>query len=193
MRLVLTTGSPANAIYTDATGAPRYKVNTPFKLSHRTTAISRAIEGEIPRRNSWSDNVDEEQRFASLAHINWRVFESSVIRFRGSELATRDLFRKDGWGCYGRHRIFTALDGREYKWILGAYTSQLKVNDDTETVVARYRPKKLGLFSKPRKASLEILPPFEHLMDEILVTFVYIERVRKQKERAARSPTLLNK
>ncbi|KAF7353874.1 hypothetical protein MVEN_01073300 [Mycena venus] len=199
MQLVLTTASPTNAVYTDASGAPQYKVNTPLKAHNRTTTISRVVERGIPRRNSGSSAGGSESeaegsaRFANLASIDWRVFESSVIRFRGQELAVHDFFRKVGWGWYGRHRVFTAPDGREFKWILGAYTSQLKLNDAAETPVACYRPKKLDLFSKPRKASLEVLPPFEGMLDEIIVTFVYIEHLRKKKERAARSPTLLNK
>ncbi|KAJ7490956.1 hypothetical protein FB451DRAFT_628376 [Mycena latifolia] len=198
MRLLLTTATPSNSIYTDESGAPKYKVNTPFKVHDRTTAISRVVEHGIPRRRSGSvsgpDGEEEEgERFASLAHIDWHLVEPTVIRFRGRELSTRDFFRKVGWGWYGRHRVFTALDGREYKWILGAYTSQLKLNDAAETPVARYSPKKLGLFFKPRKASLEVFSPFEGMVDEIVVTFVYIERLRKTKERAARSPTLFNK
>lgn len=108
MQLVLTTASPSNAVYTDGSGAPQYKVNTPLKLHNRTTAISRVIEHGIPRRRSQSQSADEHEvevegeRFASLAQIDWRVVESSVIRFRDRELLTRDFFRKTGWGWYGR-------------------------------------------------------------------------------------------
>ncbi|KAJ6630323.1 hypothetical protein B0H10DRAFT_1939093 [Mycena sp. CBHHK59/15] len=204
MQLILTTATPSNSVYIDSSGTKHYKVQTPFKVHDRTTTISRAIDSDIPQRLSESSNqlephdADEDAkadqiRFGSLAYINWRVVESSVIHFCGRELETKSFLRKDGWGWYGRHRVFTALDGKEYKWCLGAYTSQLRVNDATETLVARYKPKKFGLFSKPRKASLEISPPFEYMMDEILVTFVYIERLRKTKEYAAHSPTLFNK
>jgi hypothetical protein len=109
MQLFLTTGTPSNAVYTDASGAPQYKVNTPFKVHHRTTSISRVVEHEIPRRHSGSSSGGNEspleegvRRFANLATIDWRVFDSSVIHFRGQELAVRDFFRKEGWGWYGR-------------------------------------------------------------------------------------------
>ncbi|KAJ7119099.1 hypothetical protein C8R44DRAFT_790012 [Mycena epipterygia] len=186
MQLILTgtTYYPMNAVYADASGAPQYKVNTPLNLLNgRTTAISRVVDG-IPRRQSQSGDEhetegEEGERFASLAHIDWRVVESTVIRFRGRELLTRDFFRKTGWGLYGRHHVFTASDGKEYKWIISTYTTELKSNDAAETPVAHYRPKKFGLLSKTRKASLEVLPEFEHLMDDILVTFVYIEGLRE--------------
>ncbi|KAJ7765710.1 hypothetical protein B0H16DRAFT_1524083 [Mycena metata] len=206
MQLFLTTASPSNAVYADASGSSQYKISTPFGVRHRITTISRVVERDIPRRWSSSSNGTTPSsnghgagvgnggdRFALLARVDWRLFDSSVIHFRGRELATREFFRKEGWGWYGRHRVFTARDGREFKWILGAYTSELQLNDSAETPVAIYRPKKLGLFSKPRKASLEIFPPFEDILDEIMVTFAYIERLRKTKERTARSPTLLNK
>ncbi|KAJ7041961.1 hypothetical protein C8F04DRAFT_946387 [Mycena alexandri] len=209
MQLFLTASSPSNTVYADASGSSQYKVSTPFGVRHRTTTISRVVQRDIPRRWSSSSNNgtiatsdghgaelgDRGDRFALLARIDWRLFDSSVIHFRGRELATREFFRKEGLGCYGRHRVFTARDGREFKWILGAYTSKasLQLNDSAETPVAIYRPKKLGLFSKPRKASIEIFPPFEDMLDEIMVTFAYIERLRKTKERTARSPTLLNK
>jgi hypothetical protein len=148
MRLFLTTTSPSNAVYTDASGAPQYKVKTPFKVHNRTTAISRVIERGIPRRHSGSsaeghEAEEESVRYANLANIDWRPFGSSVIHFRGQELAVRDFFRKEGLGWYGRlvyfyvhvnpllmnilecrHRVFTALDGREFKWILSIFTSQ---------------------------------------------------------------------
>ncbi|KAJ7700712.1 hypothetical protein B0H17DRAFT_925229 [Mycena rosella] len=214
MQLVLTTTTPSNSIYINESGAPKYKVNTPLKLHDRTTAISRiSADGH-------EAEAEEGVQFASLVHINWHLAESSVIRFQGHKYPTHDFFRKVGWGWYGRshrHRVFTALDGKEYKWILSAYTSQasapthntnfihsshtmeqLKMNDDTETLVACYRPKKLGLVhiiscENCFYTSLKVFPQFEHMLDKILVMFVYIERIRKSKERAVRSPTLLNK
>jgi hypothetical protein len=107
MRLILTTATPSNAVYTDASGAPQYKVNTPFALHDRTTAISRVVAHDIPRRHSQSTDgheaePQERERFAGLAHIDWHLLDSSVIRFGGRELATRDFFRKEGWGWYGQ-------------------------------------------------------------------------------------------
>ncbi|KAJ7725286.1 hypothetical protein DFH07DRAFT_970900 [Mycena maculata] len=188
MHLFLNTDSPWNTFYTDESGALQYKTNTPLKLHDRTTTISRVVEG-IPRADGREAEAEVEDgaRFASLAQINWRQIESSVIHFQGRELATQEFFRTEGsLGWFGRPRAFTALDGKQYKWILGAFTSEasLKLNDGSETMVAQYHHKKFvyGMFSKPQKPSLEIAPPFEHMADEILVTFVYIEQLRKSKD-----------
>ncbi|KAJ7680060.1 hypothetical protein B0H17DRAFT_943550 [Mycena rosella] len=173
MHLYLTTSTPTNSIYTDESGALRYKVHTPMKPTDRTTAISRVVEG-IPHRSDSADGQDEidGERFANLAHIDWHPVKSSVIRFRGRELATQDSFAKKAWGGSARgHRVFTAQDGKEYKWVLGAETTHASGRPfDGEMPVARYHPKKLGLFSKSQKASLEVFSPFEEMADEIVAS-----------------------
>ena len=106
---------------------------------------------------------------------------------------------------YERDRIFTAPDGREYRWVLGLAAAvraisyltcpivrvlslhQLYLNDEAETPVARFHTRRLGIFRKARQAFLEIFPAGEHIIDTIVVTFVYIEKVRKARERALRS------
>ncbi|KAJ7490957.1 hypothetical protein FB451DRAFT_628373 [Mycena latifolia] len=178
MHLFLTTANPTNAVYTNENGVPQYKIHTPLMSRDLTTVISRVVDG-IPRRSGKGDGHDAEggERFASLAHIDWHLVDSSVIRFRGREIVSRDFFRKEGVGWFGPHRVFTALDGKEYKWIVGAQTTELKTHDDAETPVACYHPKKLGLLSEPQKAWFEIFQPYEAMVDEIIVTFVYMERL----------------
>ena len=110
MHLVLGNDSPWNTVYTDESGAPQYKTNTPLKLHDRTTAISKFVGPGIPRREDEHETGGEGEesgpRFASLAQINWRVVDPSVIHFRGQELATDTFFRKhkDGKlpGWFGR-------------------------------------------------------------------------------------------
>ncbi|KAK7442480.1 hypothetical protein VKT23_016077 [Stygiomarasmius scandens] len=126
--------------------------------------------------------------FEYIAQIDWKFFKSSKFRFGdGKEVLAKDFFRKESWGCYGRHRVFTASDGVEYKWILGAWVPSLRTNDADKTPVAYFHRRKLGIFSKSEPAYLEIYPAGEHMVNEIVTTFVYIEKIRKEKERAARS------
>ncbi|KAF7298339.1 hypothetical protein MKEN_01358500 [Mycena kentingensis (nom. inval.)] len=209
MRLTLTTSSPSDAVYTSEDGVPQYKVASVPLLKKmregRSIKVSKVVDADIPRAPSRGSatssqpegggSAEAAARYARLATIDLHVVDPSVIRFAGREreVLMRDFFRKEGWGWYGRHRVFTAQDGKEYKWILGAYTCYLQVNDASEKPVARFRPAKFGIFSKKRPASLEIYEGFEELLDEIMVTFVFIEHIRKTKERAARSPVVLNK
>ncbi|TFK34265.1 hypothetical protein BDQ12DRAFT_613813, partial [Crucibulum laeve] len=122
-----------------------------------------------------------------LGQIEFRTIQSSRIRYQGQEVETSAFFRKSGFGWHGRHRIFTGPDGKEYKWKLGIRVPELVVNDGTKTPVARFHRQRLGILSKARPASLEIFPAGEHIADVIVVTFVYIEKLRKDRERASRS------
>lgn len=101
MHLYLSGRSPLNGVYTDENGQAIYKVHTPLKLSDRTSTITRSIPDDIPRREGL-DDVTFQDRFAHLAQIDWRTIDSTKIRFAGESLDTGNLFRKDGWGWYGR-------------------------------------------------------------------------------------------
>ncbi|KAJ4471132.1 hypothetical protein C8J55DRAFT_435669 [Lentinula edodes] len=82
-----------------------------------------------------------------------------------------------------RHRIFTGPDGKEYKWVLGFYTPELILNDGSNTPVARFHRRKFILWNTP-PGYLEILPSGVDMIDTILITFIYIEKLRKDKERS---------
>ncbi|KAG7086972.1 hypothetical protein E1B28_002888 [Marasmius oreades] len=123
--------------------------------------------------------------FEYLAQIDWRVFASSKFRLGdGAEIEAKAFFRKEGWGPYGRHRVFTAKDGREYKWYLRLWYSELAVNNEGKTPVAKFNHKSIR--GKRPSGYLEIFPAGEHMVDELFTTFIYIEKLRKEKERAAK-------
>jgi len=176
MRLYLSKRSPLRSVYTNEFGEAIYKVETPLKLSGQTITIARSIPADIPHRDG---EAALENRFAHLAQIDWRYIESTKIRFAGNDLDDKTFFRKEGLGWYGlRDRVFTATDGKEYKWFLGARIPELKLNDESKTPVAQFH-EKIGVFKQARPAFLEIFPAGEHMVDEILVTFVYIAKLKE--------------
>lgn len=60
---------------------------------------------------------------------------------------------------------------------------KLELNDGSKTLVAQSHRNKSGMFGKPpRLARLEISSGFESLVDIILVTFVFAEKLRKDWE-----------
>ncbi|KAK0451407.1 uncharacterized protein EV420DRAFT_1311985 [Desarmillaria tabescens] len=201
-----------NNTYTNESGQAIYKVSTPHKFSGRVTTISRIVPSdyEPPRvedttsyelgslrkctpARSDSDGssigrepeVDFRDRFAPLGYIDWKVFASSVMRYKGEEVKATTYLKKQGWGSYGRNRVFKGPDGKEYKWILGSSIPELILNDGSKTLIARFHTRKLGVFSpaNARPAYLEILPDGEHMVDVIFFTFIYIEKIRKEQER----------
>ncbi|EEB95319.1 hypothetical protein MPER_05725 [Moniliophthora perniciosa FA553] len=226
-----------NTYYNDQ-GHVVYKVDTPFKMSNRTSTITKILpsaassitvnvpisklaaeeeedgdnlmdvqpddgdtssidlEKKTDREEDTETLVDEagssglvnlSSGFEYLAQIDWRFFASSRFRFgNGGEITAKEIFKKEGWGPYGRHRVFTAKDGKEYRWNLGLVRSELFLKDSAKTPVAKFNRKSFRVVGKSRPAYLEIFPAGEHMVDEIFVTFIYIEKLRKEKERAAR-------
>lgn len=61
--------------------------------------------------------------------------------------------------------------------------SQLSYDDASQAEVARYHRANLGVIGKRSSAFLEITPEGEHMLDLIILTFIYVEKLRKDKER----------
>jgi hypothetical protein len=59
------------------------------------------------------------------------------------------------------------------------------MNNEEKTMVARFSRRNLGIIGTRHPATLEITPAGEHIVETILVTFIYIEKLRKDKERSA--------
>ncbi|KAF9265950.1 hypothetical protein L218DRAFT_986112 [Marasmius fiardii PR-910] len=192
-------------LHTDSSGLRRRKSDTKSDTKSVTSSIN--IDGKSP--SGWAEDTDDQtlvndsiagssnstvgipslRVFEYLAQIDWRFFASSRFRFGdGGEIEAKELFRKEGWGPYGRHRVFMAKDGREYKWYLRYWYSELTLNNEEKTPVAKFHRKYITkcFIGKGTPAYLEILPAGEHMVDEIFTTFIYIEKLRKEKERAAR-------
>jgi hypothetical protein len=65
-----------------------------------------------------------------------------------------------------------------------ATVCKLFLNDASTTPVATFHTKNWGIFSEKRPAFLEIFPPGEHMVELILITFIYMEKLRKDRERS---------
>ncbi|KAJ3874788.1 hypothetical protein F5051DRAFT_431077 [Lentinula edodes] len=174
--------------YFDDNGNTIYTVHTPLKLFDSTsiTTISKVVHSHSDSDKARSLPPDGDDKhptpsheadgdrstFEYIAQIEWKILESSKIRF--------------GWGRHsGRevHRVFTAEDGKEYQWRLSSGHSELVSYDALKTRIATFHP--LVLFnSKKNRARLEIFPPGLHMVDEIFVTFIYIEGLLEGKEKS---------
>ncbi|KIM49873.1 hypothetical protein M413DRAFT_439002 [Hebeloma cylindrosporum] len=178
--LTLSSKKAWDSTYRTQEGQVIYKVEsaTPI-LGARTMKISKIIP-------SFSDREAQRSRdsFAHLATIEYHTIRSSRIRMGGLDVATNDYFRREGWGLttLGRDRVFTGPDGREYLWKLGERSCKLFLNDSAKTPVARFHRRRLGIIGAARPASLEIFTAGKDMVDLIVVTGVYMEKLRKDKE-----------
>ncbi|OAX35001.1 hypothetical protein K503DRAFT_402975, partial [Rhizopogon vinicolor AM-OR11-026] len=84
-----------------------------------------------------------------------------------------------------RKRVFTGPDGRSYRWDLGGGVVVLSLNDGSRTVVARSHRATLGIIGRRREATLEISPTVAHMMDIVIMTFIYVETIRMKKDRSS--------
>ncbi|KAL0948106.1 hypothetical protein HGRIS_010724 [Hohenbuehelia grisea] len=171
MKLLLSNSTPTNASYTLESGQIIYRVTTPFKLKNSLSTIERVVPND--------DADDMRDVFDELATIQWKIIESSIITTRGTSREVKEVFRKVRTGWFGRNMAFKAPDGLEYCWKPRPFGLKLFLNDGSDTLIAK--SKQSNVF-KSHQGYLDILPGGEHIADSILVTFVYIEKLR-QRER----------
>ena len=102
--------------------------------------------------------------------------------------------------------MFTGPDGVEYRWALGAmgmsypkvrqfpvspvslmlnHDIKLVTVDENKTVIAEFH--RAHYLTKKQKARLEVHPAGMGMLDYIVLTFVFAEDKRRERERRARS------
>ncbi|KAF7419643.1 hypothetical protein PC9H_002234 [Pleurotus ostreatus] len=207
MKLLLNSRRQRNCTLAFEDGQAIYKITTPFKVTGRVTTILRVVSSAKDEHNDADLDSRLQDKFAHLAEIEWQYIKSSRLRFRGDDIDMGTLFRKFGLGPYGRHRAFTAPDGREYVWKMGMWASevcpavnvtageinyalfQLYLNDDSipkKPLIAKYHRPTFNPIGPNKPGYLEISPEGEPILDDIVVTFVIVETYRKERERASR-------
>lgn len=62
-------------------------------------------------------------------------------------------------------------------------TRQFVRDDGEETVLAKFLDRTLGIIGPASPASFEIFPAGEEIMDYIFVTFLYVEKVRRDRKK----------
>lgn len=58
---------------------------------------------DVEDKENPTEDIDLRDRFAHLAEIKFKMIASSVMRYRGEEYKTSDLFTKKEWGYYDRY------------------------------------------------------------------------------------------
>lgn len=176
--LTLSTERVRNTVISNEQGQIIYKTNTPFKLfGVRTTTIQKIRPND--------DQSHMQDQFDILGEIEWHALASSKFRFRGTEVETKEFIPKKG--LWGRKRVFTGPDGRPYRWDLKRRVVVLSRDDGGRTEVARFHRATLGIIGRKRKARLEVSPELAHMMDTVIMTFIYVEKLRRDKEEASKN------
>lgn len=204
--LLLSNDSPfRTAIIDKTTRRVRYRIHTPIRVTESFTRIKRfeprahppsrvnqdvgpSFYGDTPYNTEFGGRgvsqplpeIGEE-----AARICWKWFESDEITFQGRKTTWRALL--PSCGKLGRSFMFTGPDGVQYRWAMGAMgrkIPRLVTTDESKTVIAEYRP---GRFWTGKKARLVVQPAGMAMLDYIILTFVFVEHTRRQRERAAKA------
>ncbi|KAH0835495.1 hypothetical protein J3R83DRAFT_9163 [Lanmaoa asiatica] len=197
MILALSSESVRNTVFKDENGLPLYKSDTPFRLlGARTTVICR-------HTTRTSNNSEMDGPVEVVGCITWHCFGPSIFTIGGRELESNVFLPSHGF--FGRKRTFTGPDGRQYRWdmhsrdvVVGAnvwfrldrvisfVVSQLSLDDASRTEIVRYHRGTCGIIRRGRSAYLEIAPQAEHMLDLVILTFIYVEKLRMDKEASRR-------
>ncbi|KAG1732934.1 hypothetical protein EDB19DRAFT_1855240 [Suillus lakei] len=170
----LSTENVRNTVITNEQGQVIYKTDTPFRFSGRTTTIQKVKPND--------DQSHMRDQFDVMGEIEWHIFASSKFRFRGTEVETKEFIPRRG--LWGRKRVFTGPDGCPYRWDLQFRV--LSRDDGSRTEVARFHRATLGIIGRKRKATLEVSPEVAHMMDTVIMTFIYVEKIRRDKEESSK-------
>ncbi|EGO29653.1 hypothetical protein SERLADRAFT_445433 [Serpula lacrymans var. lacrymans S7.9] len=167
MQLTLSSDDVRDTTITNSQGQVIHKTNTPWSLPPRTTT-------------TWTIRPN-----SSLLNMRDDLEIPSKLRFNGNEVWTEYYIPASGF--IGRKYTFIGPDGRKYKrtsvssdslFIFPAFSltqrRQLERGDGSNIPVACFHNGSLGIFG-------------EHILDTVVLTFVYVEKLRKDQERSADS------
>jgi len=169
---------------------PVYHIYTPNTFRRNTTTISHispcvaqneSLKFKSKRKRDVKECTRYEEGVDEIARIYWRMMGPSRIVYKG-QIIEVDKFMPVG-GFMWWYRTFQGPDGRSYTWRTGDITTHLFVNDGkTKTEIARFHQPMLGALSKT-KARLEIKPEGMHMVELIVLTWVFVEKRRRDWQR----------
>ncbi|KAI9463841.1 hypothetical protein HD554DRAFT_2040864 [Boletus coccyginus] len=181
MQLILSSGrSVRNTIFTHESGQVLYKTTHPLSSEVAggmgTTTIYKVMPNDDP--------TDMRDQLGVIGEIEWHQIGSSTFRLNGQEMQS-DTFLPSH-GILGRKRTFTGPDGSPYRWdmVFGPFGTVvvLSRDDGSRTEVARYHRGSGGIVGPKGKPRLVVDPDVEHMLDLIVLTFVYVEKIRMDKD-----------
>jgi hypothetical protein len=107
---------------------------------------------------------------------------------------------------FNRTRIFQGSDRRTYEWTLNGHdlhvslwpfldlrssilSFQLDLTGDSKIPIARFYHSTGGIFTMKHNQTLEIFPEGVHIVDDIIITFLYMDKLRQDLEKERKAAT----
>ncbi|KAH7890148.1 hypothetical protein F5I97DRAFT_1827735 [Phlebopus sp. FC_14] len=167
MRLTFSHSDYMNTDISDEQGRLLYRINTPFAWKNQKTTVTKYAE--------------KTQQPEELAVIEWKWLKNPVIHFKGNTVAADDLLTTRSWSS---GRYFKGPDGRMYKWKIQTTNCWLKL-EDSDLVLAKYHDRNFGIRKSSHPPYLEISSSVTHMLDELITTFIYAEKLSLDAQASA--------
>ncbi|KAN0098006.1 hypothetical protein V8E55_002452 [Tylopilus felleus] len=167
MRLIFSSSYYKNTDISDEEGNKLYTIST-SRGRKQVTTITKYHNG----RRSRAPQV--------LCVIEWHRVKKTKFRFGERVLEVDKVLhrRPYSWGRY-----FTGPDGRTYKWKVGFRYCWLKhETKHAREQLVKFHKRNLGIRKKSHPPFLEISQEVTHMLDHIIVTYIYMERMRQDVE-----------
>lgn len=174
MRLILSQEGVCNTVMTNEDGQALYKTSTPFRFGKRTTTLYKVVPNENPE--------DMQDNFEIIGEIEWHAISSSTLRLHREEMKTKDFMPRHG--LWRNKRTFTGPDGRSYRWNSELSVVHLSRDDETCRELARSHRREWGITGAKRDPYLEVDEELGHMLDIVVLTFIYVEKQRMDDETA---------
>ncbi|KAI6101919.1 hypothetical protein F5141DRAFT_1136393 [Pisolithus sp. B1] len=188
MRLILSSEGVRNTTMTNEDGQVLYKTSTPFRFGARTTTLYKVTV------------------WRAIGEIEWHSIGPSCECDSSGQAMMTDTFIPRH-GIRGRKRTFEGPDGLPYRWdmdfkfvrvctcpkvchdspALTGFCTQLSRNDATRQELARFHRQRIGIIGSRREPYLDVDLALKHMLDMVVLSFIYVEKLRMDKERRAKS------
>lgn len=173
MRLTLSSEGVRNTVMTNENGQVLYKTSTPYRFGTRMTTLYKVVPN--------TDPDDMRDHLETIGEIEWHLMSSSVMRLHGREMMTDTFIPSHGFTR--RKRTFTGPDGLSYRWDMDFRIVRLSRDDASRQELARSHRRSLGIIGPKKDPSLDVDPSLMHMLDMVVLTFIYVEKLRRDKEK----------
>ncbi|KAG6330515.1 hypothetical protein ID866_8575 [Astraeus odoratus] len=159
MHLIFSTSNYLDAAISDEHGRKLYTISTPGIFGRKTTIRKHGHKGE--------GDV--------IGVITWHAFKNTRIWLQATdcEVDAKSLLKQK---VFSESGTFTGPDGQTYKWKLRATNCSLKAVD-SGVELARYHGRNFGIMSPSHAPYLEVSSSAAHMLDYIVITFIYAEKL----------------
>ncbi|KAJ3478684.1 hypothetical protein NLI96_g9588 [Meripilus lineatus] len=185
MKLFLSRNVPFNTVLSDDEGHARYAISSLGKYIPGATTISR-VSSETEDEEGDNESLSgkgllDKPTFrddGGFATLHWKILNSTTLDYNCQVYEISSFLPRTNF--LNNKRTFQGPDGVTYTWSIGGPTSCLHVQDENGVKRRVVRMQQRNIFTG-KKPHLDIDPSVLHILDLIIITWVYMETKRRER------------